>query len=302
MRWEAGLEGEPGRPLGALRLGDRQGGGDSGHFSIWGPCCSLRNGCAGTRIWRGASPEAVEGEGESQSQAGLPRSPEAPGQHTGRDLDEADPQLEPQDQPVIQAAEGPARGSGQATLAAGPLEAEEPQPAPPRTGGLQSRDDPAGQHGEGWRGWDPDLDDSDAHTHAKDDAQVLLQPGLHLLHAALQVENTATSPHDGPLHPITQNPQEGPPPAWRASREGSGCSLNGDIDEYTDERARGTEGLNPLCTEPSPTRQPSRTSLYTGHSSGLLLLWVPLPTGASQKPVWGEMLLLSLLLFLQEQG
>ena len=81
MRWEAGLEAETGRPLGALRLGDRQGGGDSGRFSTWGPCCSLRNGRAGTRIWRGASPGAVEGEGESQSQAGLPRSPEAPEQH-----------------------------------------------------------------------------------------------------------------------------------------------------------------------------------------------------------------------------
>ena len=138
---------------------------------------------------------------------------------------------------MVQAAEGPARGRGQARLAAGPLEADEPQPAPPRTGRLRSRDDLGGQHGEGWRGWDPDLDDSNAHTHAKDDAQVLLQPGLHLLHAALQVDNTATSPHDGPLHPITQNHQEGPPPAWRAGGEGSGCSLNGYIDENIDEGA-----------------------------------------------------------------
>lgn len=74
----------------------------------------------------------------------------------------------------------------------------------------------------------PDLDDSDAHTHAEDDAQVLLQPALHLLHAALRAENTATSPHDGRHHPDTQDHWGwGPPPARRSGGAGSGWSSNG---------------------------------------------------------------------------
>lgn len=84
----------------------------------------------------------------------------------------------------------------------------------------------------------PDLDDSDAHTHAEDDAQVLLQPALHLLHAALRAENTATSPHDGPHHPNTQDHRGwGPPPAQRSGRAGSGWSSDGPTDEHKDEGA-----------------------------------------------------------------
>lgn len=67
------------------------------------------------------------------------------------------------------------------------------------------------------RGGEPDLDDSDAHTHAQDDAQVVLQPRLHLLHAALQERAPPVN---------TQNHQEGPSP------EGSVCSWNRCIKQY----------------------------------------------------------------------
>lgn len=75
---------------------------------------------------------------------------------------------------------------------------------PPRMSAEQGQSWEGAARGGGWKGGDPDLDDSDAHTHAEDDAQVLLQPALHLLHAALRAESTATSPHDGPHHPDTQ--------------------------------------------------------------------------------------------------
>lgn len=63
----------------------------------------------------------------------------------------------------------------------------------------QSRRAELGVKGRGgvWNaggGRDSDLDDSDAHTHAQDDANVLLKPRLHLLHAALEGEHTVTSP------------------------------------------------------------------------------------------------------------
>lgn len=66
----------------------------------------------------------------------------------------------------------------------------------------------------------------------------------------------------------------------------------------------GARGSEPTVPEPSP-RPPDnhpRTSWYTGQSSGLLPLWVPLPKGASQKPFCGIMRASSSSLFLQEQG
>lgn len=94
-----------------------------------------------------------------------PRVPCCPGQHTRFDPDSVDLQVEPRDQPVIQAAEGPGRARAQARLAAGPLEAARQGPASPST--------PAepGHHGrtesgEGCREGGADLNDSNAHTHA----------------------------------------------------------------------------------------------------------------------------------------
>lgn len=163
VRWEVGLEEGPGRPLGApgreagsaaaLVLGDlavvfgvdvpAQADGQEHAQELWGEKVRIRGGRA----------------------AQSPRVPCCPGQHTGFDPDSVDLQVEPHDQPVIQAAEGPGKARAQARPAAGPLEADRQAPASPSTSAEQ------GQYGrtecgEGCREGSTDLNDSDAHTHA----------------------------------------------------------------------------------------------------------------------------------------
>lgn len=95
-----------------------------------------------------------------------------------------------------------------------PLEADRPQPPQAHQ---QSRGNLGGQSTwGGLQGRGPDLNDSDAHTHAEDDAQVVLQPCLHLRHTTLKGENMAMSTHVMPSYPVMQNQQEWLPPAQRA--------------------------------------------------------------------------------------
>lgn len=88
---------------------------------------------------------------------------------------------------------------------------------------------------KGW-GRGSDLNDGHAHAHAEDDAQVLLQPRLHLLHAALQGENTVTPP------PCTIPPHHAEPPRAPQSQPGRVLPvplneyINKEVDEGTNDR------------------------------------------------------------------